>query len=416
MVGSHATLVEFLDKGRSGMASSFLTRAAVGSSLVDAKAVARLYEHRVRSWLVLLVLLVGLLAVGAAIATTPVGQDWWDQVQRLVGDDLTSWFKGADLVTAPAPRRSSRSSSRCSPSPSASRLAAARCRGTTGRGRQRCAGKRRTRALKDKAPRCGPRGAFDEALNQARRRPAARGPARQRTVTLVVLPGVDDDTVQATRQALKAARAASVSSWRMLSRDLVDPGKKTYVDSVVPARSRAPRTSTNGRRREHLRPRRSPARPRVRRSGLRRRASTTRRPKIDSELEGARLVKLDDEPLGRGSYVVVLAPGHHGTDSFTTAEMVISHALVYALAKGADAVVVASTPTSSLPGGLIDVVSGDKDLEAARFATINVVDSAAGRTATVYALAAAASSAPGHYGLDGEEVVLPPGLAAQNDN
>ena len=44
MVGSHATLVEFLDKGRSGMASSFLTRAAVGSTVVDAKAVARLYR------------------------------------------------------------------------------------------------------------------------------------------------------------------------------------------------------------------------------------------------------------------------------------------------------------------------------------------------------------------------------------
>jgi uncharacterized membrane-anchored protein len=93
MVGSHATLVEFLDKGRSGMASSFLTRAAVGSSLVDAKAVARLYEHRVRSWLVLLVLLVGLLAVAAAIATTPVGQDWWDQISAWY-DDLVSWVKG----------------------------------------------------------------------------------------------------------------------------------------------------------------------------------------------------------------------------------------------------------------------------------------------------------------------------------
>lgn len=93
MVGSHASLVEFLDKGRSGMASSFLTRAAVGSSLVDAKAVARLYEHRVRSWLVLLVLLVGVIAVGAAIATTPVGQDWWDQIQGWY-DDVSSWIQG----------------------------------------------------------------------------------------------------------------------------------------------------------------------------------------------------------------------------------------------------------------------------------------------------------------------------------
>ena len=92
MVGSHATLNEFLDKGRSGMASSFLTRAAVGSTLVDAKAVARLYEHRIRTWVVLLVLLVGIAAVAAAIATTPVGQDWWDSISGWY-DDLTSWLK-----------------------------------------------------------------------------------------------------------------------------------------------------------------------------------------------------------------------------------------------------------------------------------------------------------------------------------
>jgi uncharacterized membrane-anchored protein len=93
MVGSHATLLEFLDKGRSGMASSFLTRAAVGSSLVDAKAVSRLYHHRVRSWLVLLILLVGIVAVAAAVATTPVGQEWWDDLTGWWGD-LTDWIQG----------------------------------------------------------------------------------------------------------------------------------------------------------------------------------------------------------------------------------------------------------------------------------------------------------------------------------
>ena len=57
MVGSHASLVEFLDSGRSGMASSFLTRAAVGPTVVDAKAVARLYRNRVRGWLVFVLVL-----------------------------------------------------------------------------------------------------------------------------------------------------------------------------------------------------------------------------------------------------------------------------------------------------------------------------------------------------------------------
>jgi len=36
-VGTHASLVEFLDKGRAGMASTFLTRLRVGPKLVDAK-------------------------------------------------------------------------------------------------------------------------------------------------------------------------------------------------------------------------------------------------------------------------------------------------------------------------------------------------------------------------------------------
>jgi uncharacterized membrane-anchored protein len=47
-VGTHATMVEFLDKGRPGMASTFLTRLRLGPELVDAKGVSRLYEGRVR--------------------------------------------------------------------------------------------------------------------------------------------------------------------------------------------------------------------------------------------------------------------------------------------------------------------------------------------------------------------------------
>ena len=46
-VGTHATLVEFLDKGRGGMACTFLTRLRVGGKLVDAKGVSRLYRSRI---------------------------------------------------------------------------------------------------------------------------------------------------------------------------------------------------------------------------------------------------------------------------------------------------------------------------------------------------------------------------------
>ena len=47
-VGTHASVVDFLDKGRAGMASTFLVRLKVGPVLVDAKGVNRLYRSQVR--------------------------------------------------------------------------------------------------------------------------------------------------------------------------------------------------------------------------------------------------------------------------------------------------------------------------------------------------------------------------------
>jgi uncharacterized membrane-anchored protein len=75
-VGSHATFEEFLDRSRSGLASTYLTRLKVGALVVDAGAVATLYSGRVRPRHVLLALLVCVVAVAAAVATTPVGQEW----------------------------------------------------------------------------------------------------------------------------------------------------------------------------------------------------------------------------------------------------------------------------------------------------------------------------------------------------
>ncbi len=46
-VGTHANLVEYLDKGRKGMASTFLVRLKVGPKLVDAKGVNKLYRASV---------------------------------------------------------------------------------------------------------------------------------------------------------------------------------------------------------------------------------------------------------------------------------------------------------------------------------------------------------------------------------
>jgi uncharacterized membrane-anchored protein len=72
-VGTHNSMVEFLDKGRGGMASTFLVRMRVGSILVDAKGVSRLYRNRVRRTdLVALVLAAVFALVVVIIVTEPI--------------------------------------------------------------------------------------------------------------------------------------------------------------------------------------------------------------------------------------------------------------------------------------------------------------------------------------------------------
>jgi uncharacterized membrane-anchored protein len=72
-VGTHATLVEFLDKGRAGMASTFLTRLRVGGKLVDAKGVSRLYRSRIPVTTLILLVLATAVAFVVALYVTPGG-------------------------------------------------------------------------------------------------------------------------------------------------------------------------------------------------------------------------------------------------------------------------------------------------------------------------------------------------------
>ena len=93
LVGGHTSLVEFLDRGPVDMSSTFLTRLRVGTKLVDAKAVGEFYNHRISLWPILLVLLLGVLAVGAAIAVTPVGGSWFDWTGTHL-QDVYDWIQG----------------------------------------------------------------------------------------------------------------------------------------------------------------------------------------------------------------------------------------------------------------------------------------------------------------------------------
>lgn len=95
-VGVGATLPDFLDRQRAGLASTYLTRLKVGRRLVDSSTVPTLYSGTVRPVHLILLALVGLAVLVAAIAVTPVGQVWGEDIAawtRAVVDDLQGLFR-----------------------------------------------------------------------------------------------------------------------------------------------------------------------------------------------------------------------------------------------------------------------------------------------------------------------------------
>jgi len=88
-VGSQFNLVEFLDRNRKGMSSTFLTRLRIGEILVDAKGVSRLYQPRPGLTPLLVVIAAGMIAMIAVVWLTPALRDvaelLWLKLQTLLG-------------------------------------------------------------------------------------------------------------------------------------------------------------------------------------------------------------------------------------------------------------------------------------------------------------------------------------------
>jgi uncharacterized membrane-anchored protein len=70
-VGTHFNLIEFLERNRSGMSSTFLTRLRVGEILIDAKGVSRLVSRQVGIWPLVAFALAGLGALVVAVVVSP---------------------------------------------------------------------------------------------------------------------------------------------------------------------------------------------------------------------------------------------------------------------------------------------------------------------------------------------------------
>jgi uncharacterized membrane-anchored protein len=77
-VGTHFNLIEFMERNRAGMSSTFVTRLKVGEILIDAKGVSRLVSRRVGLMPLLIFAVTGLAAVVVAIVASPT-------LRRLIG-------------------------------------------------------------------------------------------------------------------------------------------------------------------------------------------------------------------------------------------------------------------------------------------------------------------------------------------
>ncbi|MGH3051608.1 MAG: putative cytokinetic ring protein SteA [Gaiellaceae bacterium] len=75
-VGTHFNLIEFLERNRAGMSSTFLTRLKVGEILVDARGVSRLFRGRVGLWPFVAFAIAGLGVIAAVLVASEDLQDF----------------------------------------------------------------------------------------------------------------------------------------------------------------------------------------------------------------------------------------------------------------------------------------------------------------------------------------------------
>lgn len=87
-VGTHFNLVEFMERNREGMASTFVTRLKVGESLVDAKGVSRLVSPRIGIWPLVTFAVAGASAVVVAVLVSPALRNVIQSLGRSIGDTL----------------------------------------------------------------------------------------------------------------------------------------------------------------------------------------------------------------------------------------------------------------------------------------------------------------------------------------
>lgn len=70
-VGTHSSMIDFLEKGRKGMSSTFLVRLKVGEKLIDAKGVNKLYRETFKISYIFSIILAALIPLGVIAYFSP---------------------------------------------------------------------------------------------------------------------------------------------------------------------------------------------------------------------------------------------------------------------------------------------------------------------------------------------------------
>ena len=251
--------------------------------------------------------------------------------------------------------------------------------------------------------------AFESALGSAARPALLRDRLSRVSVGIFSLPGVAPETVTAVAGAVEEA-GGELTVRARISPTLVDPARKTYVDSVA---SGALEDAADVRALGALSPY-------ARIGALLARAYTgtadevavdDEAARLDAQLRGAKLLWLADPLQRRASAVVVLTPGDTGQSGAVYAAHQIELPVLDALAARADGVLLAGPAAASAPGGLILAATQAPSMTHA-VATLNALDMPAGPAAAVGGLAAAVSGHPGTWGMRGDVPAVPPGFGS----
>lgn len=87
-VGTHSNMIDFLEKGRKGMGSTFLVRMKVGSILVDARGVSQLYKQSLPTRYLLQLFMAAMIPIVTVLMISPATRPFF----RLISLQLKLLF------------------------------------------------------------------------------------------------------------------------------------------------------------------------------------------------------------------------------------------------------------------------------------------------------------------------------------